>query len=396
MHPPILILALATAGATEDPSQLQLESPQLTIGVAAGGSLIRGDASVGIRFDPDGSGSIPLGGDWLTPGEDFDVFTLEWTDTSGETHRLVDRAPRGDSDFALEWTRRQTYLFDVLEGAGEVGPCLLAIRLWLPEDQATLGVDLHCTLLESVSDLSFTRIFDPDPDYGFTASYETHNTTTGGLAAAEGDLDGRSMVLMADPDPSAGQCSVRWCERAEELVAAESSEDIPIGVTSQLGSGAAGDELEARFVYAFAMDTETAQTMADTWLNTADLDEDGSVGQQDCDPLDPDTHPGSPERADGIDQDCDGEVDEGTGDDDGDGLSEAGGDCDDTDPSVQTGCAGGETGLVNEDGELVTKSPAPAGCAHQNAPAHKSTLALLFLGLLRRWRTPRSYVGSSR
>ena len=42
------------------------------------------------------------------------------------------------------------------------------------------------------------------------------------------------------------------------------------------------------------------------------------------------------ESADWIDNDCDGVIDEGTtyGDDDGDGYSEFGGDCDDTDPNV--------------------------------------------------------------
>jgi hypothetical protein len=48
-----------------------------------------------------------------------------------------------------------------------------------------------------------------------------------------------------------------------------------------------------------------------------------------------DTHPLASEVADRIDNDCDGQVDEGTeyADDDGDGFTEAGGDCDDTDPT---------------------------------------------------------------
>ena len=67
-----------------------------------------------------------------------------------------------------------------------------------------------------------------------------------------------------------------------------------------------------------------------------DIDDDGSFNGADCDPLDPEVYPGAPEAANGIDDDCDGIVDETTiwFDDDGDGFAEAGGDCDDSDPTI--------------------------------------------------------------
>lgn len=72
---------------------------------------------------------------------------------------------------------------------------------------------------------------------------------------------------------------------------------------------------------------------------TAAGDDDGdgrSETEGDCDDLDATAYPGAAEAADGVDNDCDGTIDEGTrnGDDDGDGTSEAGGDCDDTDPAI--------------------------------------------------------------
>src|SRR4029079_15368586 len=68
-------------------------------------------------------------------------------------------------------------------------------------------------------------------------------------------------------------------------------------------------------------------------------DGDGFASLLECDDADASVHPGAIEVADGLDQDCDGLVDEGTAaaDDDGDGLSEDQGDCDDADPKVHPG-----------------------------------------------------------
>ena len=63
-----------------------------------------------------------------------------------------------------------------------------------------------------------------------------------------------------------------------------------------------------------------------------DTDGDGYAScASDCDDSDPDARPGGTEVCDGVDNDCDGTIDEGTEcyDDDGDGLSENDGDCND-------------------------------------------------------------------
>ena len=53
-----------------------------------------------------------------------------------------------------------------------------------------------------------------------------------------------------------------------------------------------------------------------------DVDSDGTPDYSDCSPRDPDIYPGATEICDGKDNNCNGEVDEGYGDRDGDGIKD--------------------------------------------------------------------------
>ncbi|MEE2828797.1 MAG: MopE-related protein, partial [Myxococcota bacterium] len=72
----------------------------------------------------------------------------------------------------------------------------------------------------------------------------------------------------------------------------------------------------------------------------ADADGDGfSVAEGDCDDNDASVFPGAPELIDAVDNDCDGQVDEGADDvdDDGDGYTDLQGDCNDGDSTIHPG-----------------------------------------------------------
>lgn len=82
-----------------------------------------------------------------------------------------------------------------------------------------------------------------------------------------------------------------------------------------------------------------------------DFDRDGfKVEDGDCNDYNPQVYPGARELPDGMDNDCDGIIDEGTFlfDDDGDGFSELEGDCDDGNPAINPDAEDISDGLDND------------------------------------------------
>jgi hypothetical protein len=90
----------------------------------------------------------------------------------------------------------------------------------------------------------------------------------------------------------------------------------------------------------------------------ADVDGDGdgwTPNQGDCNDNNDSVYPGAPEQPNGVDDDCDGIIDEGTVnyDDDGDGYSEVEGDCDDTNRLTFPGAVEVEDGEDNDCDDVI-------------------------------------------
>jgi murein DD-endopeptidase MepM/ murein hydrolase activator NlpD len=109
----------------------------------------------------------------------------------------------------------------------------------------------------------------------------------------------------------------------------------------QFCPGVAGScEGELRVLYDSTLGTDEQVISLQGGARSPDDDgDDYALAEDDCDDDDPGVHPGATETPDGVDEDCDGLIDEGTSayDDDGDGFSELDGDCDDADPARRPG-----------------------------------------------------------
>lgn len=135
--------------------------------------------------------------------------------------------------------------------------------------------------------------------------------------------------------------------------------------------------------------------------NTAAEDPDSLAGNRDCDDTRTDVYPGAaengamrPGEGDGVDNDCDSEIDEGTnlGDDDQDGWSILGGDCNDQDPQIHPGKNELLPGVDDDcDGEIDEDVQGCGGCSATHPATPSSTPASWFLlafmtTSLLRWR----------
>jgi hypothetical protein len=92
-----------------------------------------------------------------------------------------------------------------------------------------------------------------------------------------------------------------------------------------------------------------------------DQDSDGySICGTDCDDGEPGVHPGAIEVCNSVDDNCDGTIDEGTEcyDDDGDGQTEDEGDCHDGDPDIHTGATEDPGNGIDDDCDGVVDSGA--------------------------------------
>jgi MYXO-CTERM domain-containing protein len=339
-----MILIATTASA------LDLASDRVAVGLHSDGSLVNDPEDLGLLWDQDGPGGAPVGGDFLTAGRAFEVWSATWTE--GGVARTVacggDEAPCA---VEMAWDSPvDTASMTWVHGVGVANDVQFDLWVELPWGEDQFWMTMQITPLTApIEGLAVAHVFDPDQDY---ARWGTYNATceAGDGWGVAGSANGGAALALATIDGEGGLCS--WCTTPSSVFggsAGPSTSDTQVGVARELGDvDLVG--VTVTWAWAFSLDPDAAIDLAEAGAADDDHDRDGSPVGEDCDDRDADRAPTLPEVSDGLDNDCDGVSDDGTAafDDDGDGYTESGGDCDDADPTVFPG-ADPQDGVADAD-----------------------------------------------
>jgi len=175
-----------------------------------------------------------------------------------------------------------------------------------------------------------------------------------------GSARSRTLTVVNDGDISFAVESAEFSDGRFSLdevtpvdVPAGTSQDIDLVFSSDSDAAV---EASARLVFTGGMDLGEVSLRANDCERgdpaVYDEDADGyTTCGGDCEDDEPDAHPGGVEACNSIDDDCDGTTDEGTRchDDDGDGATEDDGDCNDADEDISPSATEDLTNGVDDD-----------------------------------------------
>ena len=362
-------------------AQQTLSGDYVEINYSAGGQWADSSASEGLKVRTSTTGSSAVFQDVTWPGAPWQHTTLEYrlgtTNYRYEANYTVASTTwTVNSESDLSTSTQKIAEYDLTAGYLDV----LRTDTW-DKTGTVVQIVFEVTNTHSSTAAGKFRLMhgmDVDIDYSSYSTYNTLNDTvdTDGdgvddFVQSEGPSSGWTVGYgMCDTTTQDGGHNNTWSTDADAKYSDDNgaSADDTMHIRQKISTIAAGDTETFTFIFVFGKSPSNAQslyTSNKSTLCSCDADGDGyddtACGGTDCDDTDASIHPGADEYCNGVDDDCDGTIDEDDAvdtstyyaDDDGDGYGDATSttdacdapsgyvtddtDCDDTDGAVNPG-----------------------------------------------------------
>jgi parallel beta-helix repeat protein len=188
--------------------------------------------------------------------------------------------------------------------------------------------------------------------------------------------EGVGSILVADVawvEPEYGYILNEWLgDETRQTFIRSSATGVPIGSPLEINAVRHVNHMRLRwngqgFAIAYNAGVDRTSSHDVFWqsigCDCTDEDGDGATLCRDCNDADPSIYPTAPEQCNGVDDNCDGVIDDGF-DADADTFTSCGGDCDDGNPTIYPGALEICDGLDNDCNALADDGPDLDGDGH--------------------------------
>ena len=192
-----VLSAILLMGAQTAMADVTVAGDYLQVGVGNNGALINFTDSLGLKFDPTGSGNFTNAPDFLIPGSSFAFYSIGVDGMSNTAGAGSSSNPFGTS--TLDVTTSGTAFIITSGGTYNGLKVSQTITFDLDSNVIHSSVVLKNTSGGTLNNIAYAVGFDPDQDYAGYGNYSTNNTIlsqgVGAEVQATGPGTGYSITL---------------------------------------------------------------------------------------------------------------------------------------------------------------------------------------------------------